>query len=182
MNTSINLALDKKTTSEKKSRFTVYIYIIFVVVIAVAMGAMLINIILKSEYSTLEATEQQLQTQINNQADKKLKMLIIAERYNNIKSLYASRGQFDIRFSDLVNQFPNSVNIVGLELKDEEFILSLRSSDLMVMNNILENQLPEYLEKNEIGIRLADINSFKALEGMYTADLRFEFAGGLNNE
>lgn len=182
MKTSINLAQQKQSIAQNKSRFTVYIYVAFVVIIAFAMGVMLFNIILKSEYSTLESTEQQLQTQINNQADKKLKMLIIAERYSNIKSLYASRGQLDVRFSNLVEQFPNSVRIVGIELKDEEFVLSLQSPDLNVMNNMIEDKLPEYLENNEIGIRLADINAFKALEGVYTADLRFEFAGGLNDE
>ncbi len=182
MKSTINLAQRTKTGSQKKHKYTVYIYGLFVAVIAVAMGVMVINIILKSEFSSLETTESQLLTQINNQADKKLKMLIISERYKNIKSLLASRGSLDQRLASLIRQFPSTVRVSGMNVKDNVIILTVESSNLLALNTILENDLPEYLKSNDIGVQLADVSSFKAAEGVYAAELRFEFAGGLNNE
>lgn len=182
MNTSINLAQKNSGSTKKKKQYTPYIYGMFVGVIAIAMGIMVINIVLKVQHGSLSDTANELITQINNQADKKVKMQVISERSKNIQSLLVARGNLNERFATLVEQFPNSVNITSLDMKEKEVVLTLESPSLLVMNGILERDLPNFLQENNSNVTRVDINTFTAQEGRYAVTLKLEYEGGNQDE
>lgn len=180
MKASINLALGN--TRIKKKTYSIYVYWSFAVVVAIALVIMAVNIGFKIQYASLLAQEQDLTAAINTQAEKKVNMLIVSERTKNIASLYAKRGELDKRLEDLISIFPQSVTISGLNAKDEEFVLTVETSDLTAMNDVLEQDLPSYLKNLNSGIQIVDINSFQAQEGQYALSLRFQYSGGIMDE
>lgn len=180
MKTSINLALGHKVV--KKKPYTVYVYGLFAVILACALVIMAVNVGLKIQHSTLTTQGQELSTAINAQAEKKINLLIVSERTRNIASLFSSRGTLDTRLEELVNIFPSSVSVTGLNVQEEEFVLIVEASNLSAMNSVLEEDLPTYLKETKSGIQMVHINSFQAQEGNYELSLRFKYPGGIINE
>jgi hypothetical protein len=179
MKTTINLALG--TPVIKKKSYIRYGYWMFAVVLSVAVILIAVMLGLKLQYGNLEAEERELMTSINSQAEKKLQMLIVAERAQGIQSLYSRRGDLDKKLSELIEIFPPSITIDSLSAENSQFTLTLRSSNLEEMNSILEEDLPEFT-KNNPSIKIIDISSFKASQGEYLLELRFEYKGGIERE
>jgi Tfp pilus assembly protein PilN len=179
MKTSINLALGTQVINKKS--YVRYVYWMFAVVFCVAMIMIVTTITLKLQFTDLESEERELITAINSQPEKKFKMLIVSERVKSIQSLYSRRGDLNVKLSELVAIFPPSITIDSLNAQNSQFTLSLRTTDLSEMNTVLEEDLPEFTKDNP-GLKIVDISSFKASDGEYTLELRFEFKGGLASE
>jgi hypothetical protein len=179
MKTSINLALG--TPVVKRKSYLRYGYWIFAVVLTVAVIMIAVTLGLKLQHGNLENQEQELLTAINSQADKKLQMLIVAERSQSIQSLFNRRGNLDKKLSELVAIFPSSIAIDTLNAQDSQFTVSLRTANLAELNTILEEDLPTFTQDNP-EIKIVDISSFKASQGEYKLELRFEYKGGTEDE
>lgn len=180
MKTEINLTVGNKAV--KKKTYTMYVFWLFGGIVAFAVMLMVINVILKLQYSSLDSQERDLTTKINAQADKKVNMLVISERIKNINALYAKRGDFDKQLNELVSIFPSSVTISQITAEHNEFTLSLSAKNLQAMNQVLENDLPAFLKEHQKEIQMVDVNSFQAQRGDYLLTLRFMFPGGLSDE
>lgn len=179
MKTSINLALG--TPVVKKKSYLRYVYWLFAVVLAVAVILIAVTLGLKLQYGNLESQEQELLTAINSQPEKKLQMLIVAERAQSIQSLYSRRGNMDEKLAELIALFPPSVSVDTLNAQESLYTVQLSTNDLAQINTVLEQDLAEFAQKNP-GIKVVDISSFKASQGEYTVELRFEYKGGSVNE
>lgn len=67
-------------------------------------------------------------------------------------------------------------------MKEKEVVLTLESPSLLVMNGILERDLPNFLQENNSNVTRVDINTFTAQEGRYAVTLKLEYEGGNQDE
>jgi hypothetical protein len=174
MKSNINLVLGK--AQPQKNPIAVKVsYYVFAGIFLVAIVVLAILFISKIQLNALSDQEQQTLASINQQADKKLKMIIVSERLSTIKNIFSQRGNLDQKLSSVISLVPEAITVDAVNAGDDKVTLSLKTDDLLALNTYLENDLPTALKKFAIPIKDVTVNNMSSNNNSYQASITFTF-------
>ncbi len=174
MRDSVNLRT-QNIVAQKPSQIRVYTLVFFAITFGISLILIVINLGLKMQNARLDDRENEVITAINNQADKKIKMLVISDRLKNITRVMADRGDINTRITSLFEIYPQNMVITGLDGNPDTITIESSTGDLRILNAFLEEQLPDFIETNTIGVRRVSVASVQARGGSYISSVVYSF-------
>lgn len=175
MRTSINLAI----TKDVKNTVGLYFKLIlggFGVVFIFSLIFVAINIAFSAQLSSLNLQEQSLMQNLESMQDKKLKVLTVSERLQNIKNVVQLRGNMDKRIESILTVVNPGMNVSAINADDDTVTLEVKIQNLAQVQSLFDVNMKRYLKENPMHVQSVMIDNMKADSGIYTVKVSFIFS------
>ncbi len=151
MNTNINLILpqDKEFFEQQKKIRTVNIIAIGFPIIVGFVSLIIFLITQSINPVSIKKQQEEVINEIAKFQDKKIKLFIINNRLDNIEGLLKNRRDLAENISTLLSKIPSTVTIRNLKIDNKEIILTVSSTTLGAIDELINN-LIGMAEKKEI--------------------------------
>ncbi len=160
MKRGINLALGKKSVDNALRKMFVVTGAIFFVTVIISLGLIGYRLVLKSSFDALEQKEQQLNSQLLAQQEKKDKLIEIKSRILDVKKIISSRAPTTARI-DTLSEFVSADSIVdALSGTDTDIEMTLESDSLTSLNDLIEQRISEVAKDKKKGIKKIEMHNF----------------------
>lgn len=159
MEKKINLLIRREGEKRKSKKFFFYSLGTFISTFFLALVVLAIGLLIKQGFSKIEADQNRVRENINRDAEKKIKILTLKNRLENIARIVDSRENFNAVVESILSIFPSDIEIGGIQAGTDEIVIRVQSQDLLVLNTLLEENIKAYTKK-ENKIKKIDIVSF----------------------
>lgn len=160
MKKGINLALSRKRVDNVLRKVFVLSVALFCISVIISIGMITYRLILKSSYDTLEAKEQQINSQLLQLQDKRDKLTETKSRIAEIKNVLAKRSPITTRIQTLSDVVPTDTTITSLTGDTSDMKITLEGESLSSINDLLEQRIAEIAKDSKKGISKVDMHSF----------------------
>lgn len=133
---------------------------IFCVSVVVSLSLIVFRLVLKNSFDSLDRQEQQLNSQLLSQQDKKDKLLETKSRIIEIKNVLAKRSPMTARIDAIALVVPPDSQIDALNGGDSDMQLTLESESLASLNDLIEKKATEVASDKKRGIKKIEMRSF----------------------
>ncbi len=148
-------------------------FLIFIIIFTVGVLILSYVVVLKVNLSSLAFDSRRLQGQIDQQEQKKAKILIISERLASARKILASRNHLDLVVSSIIQAVPDNFSIEGIVGNDKQISLSISADSLSGFVSFLAESIPTLAQNKALGISKVTADSFGETQSGYLLSLTF---------
>lgn len=173
----INLSTVKKD-SDKIFKKIFYVSVgIFSLTIILSFALVLGKLNLTRIYNQLQETEDGVNTQLLLLQEKKFKYEEVKARLSSIKKILSQRSPILIRVKSISDILPTDSNVNSTSGNDKKVQISLNSSSLKSLNDLIEKRLVEFAKDNKKGISRVEMTalSLSPQTKLYSTTLLINF-------
>lgn len=175
MKQSINLTLGRKRVNYAFRKIYYVTVGLFCISVVVSLGLLAYQLILKSSYDSLDQKEQQLNSQLLANQEKKDKLLETKSRLGDIRNVLSKRSAINAKLETVYSVIPATSQIKGVTGSEEDLQFSLESEDLVSLNELIEQKLTTLAQDKKRGIQKVEMKSF----GLNPKTLRYHITLGV---
>jgi len=177
MKTSINLVSKKRRPSEFHRRFFIAATTFFSIVFVVSAGLIGYRLFLQAQLNSLKDDEAELITQVNENPEKKVKFLTVRERLSEIQNIITQCKNLNSRIEGVSQTLPLDIGISLIEGDSEQVKLRVSASDLVSLNDLIEQRIEQYATERNKEIKRIELTSFSLNSAtlLYEANFTIEF-------
>jgi hypothetical protein len=176
MKSQINL-ISRKTEQHGIGRFNIIALSIFAGIFVIAIACLVYTFILNLQVSSLEATKNDLETQIGKLSSEKLNVLLLKERLTSIDKVLHGRIDLNPKMQIVLSLLPDTVQIGSIETDSRHIAVTVQSPRLSDLNTVLEERLTNFTKKPGLQIGKIDLDSagLDTTTGRYYAILNLQY-------
>lgn len=176
MNTNVNFVLPKDEAflkEQKRGKIINVIAIAFPILVGVVS---LIIFLITQAINPVSIKEQQEKTigELSRLQDKKIKLLIINDRLDNIDELLKKRKDFTEKINILLSKMPNEVLLQNLQIDNTKLLLIVSSASLGAIDELINNLIDMAAKREIISSLSLDSLTFDENGNNYLVSLKSE--------
>jgi Tfp pilus assembly protein PilN len=160
MKRGINLSLGKKSVDKAFRKLFIVTGSIFFLTVIVSLALITYRLVLKSSFDALEQKEQQLNSELLAQQEKKDKLIETKSRILDVKKIIASRAPTTVRIDTLSEFVPADAIVDALSGTDTDIEITLESESLTSLNGFIEQRIAEVAKDKKKGIKKIEMHNF----------------------
>ncbi len=160
MKRGINLALGRRSTDNAYRKLFAVTGGIFFLTVIISLGLIGYRLVLKSSFDALEQKEQQLNSQLLAQQEKKDKLIETKSRILDVKKIISSRSPTTARIDTLSEFVPVDATVNAISGTDTDIEMTLESDSLTSLNNLIEQKITEVARDKKKGIKKIEMHNF----------------------
>lgn len=177
MKNSINLVSKRRRPSALHKRFYIFSLVFFSISFLISAGLIAYNFLLAGQVADLKRDEALLVAAVNTDPEKKIKYLTLKERLTEVQKVINKRKDINSRIVTVAETLPQDVGISVVEGTDESISITVTASDLISLNNLIEERIEEYAADRGRGVKRIEMTRFdldpESLQ--YEATFKLEF-------
>lgn len=175
MKRTINLTLGRKRVDNALKKIFYATVVVFSISVVVSLGLITYRLILKGTYDALESREQEFNSQLLAQQEKKDKLLEIKSRISEIRKILSNRAPMTVRLDTLSSIVPPTSQVNSLAGDDVDVQMTIESEDLSSLSELLEQKIAELASDKKKGIKRIEMRSF----GLNPKTLKYNISFGI---
>lgn len=177
MRKNINLSLGRKRVDTVLRKIFIGTIVAFSIVVVMSLSLIGYRLILKGSFESLEAKEQQLNSQLLTLVEKRDKMLETRSRLGEVKKILSTRAPTTRRLETVSSIVPVDSQVKGVSGNENLIEISLESGSLVTLNELVEQKIEELAQDRGQGIKRVEMYSFglNPRTRQYSVSLSIEF-------
>lgn len=161
MRKGINLTSAQKKTNGVLKRIFYVSAAFFAVTVIIAIVLIAYRLFISISLSEATKKEQGINASLLQLQTKKDKFLETRLRLKDIRKILAKRSSITLKVADLTQIVPEDASILSINGSDEEISLSVESSSLETLNDLIEQKVNQIDSDKKKGIKKIEMKSFR---------------------
>ena len=161
MRKGINLTSEQKKANGLLKRIFYASSAFFVITVIVAIVLIAYRLFLSVALSEVTKKEEATSAQIMQFQTKRDKFLETRSRLKDIRKILSKRSTITLKIADLTQIVPEDASLVSINGSNDEISLSVSSSSLTTLNDLIEQKVIQAASDKKRGIKKIEMKSFR---------------------